>query len=148
MVASVAARDDDRVAGGWGQEHGKTARGDVRHWQVPHVKVFRSNEQPGMTPVFGETCPPHGLSGLLREYAYQYGEGTNRHWMTLMFADRVDVFESFIADLFTGQIPREKGWSANAKYGGTDSRTAALMAGGALIAAVGVGILVTRALRD
>ncbi len=38
----------------------KTALGDVRHWQTPHSKIYVSNEQPGLTPVFGEACPPHG----------------------------------------------------------------------------------------
>jgi hypothetical protein len=75
-----------------------TARGDVRHWQRPQQKVYMSNEHPGLTPVFGETCPPAGLSGMLRDYAFQFGEATNRHWMTLMFADRVNVLESRMRD--------------------------------------------------
>ena len=71
-----------------------TARGDVKHWQTPRSKIYMSNEMPDLTPVFGETCPPHGLSGLLRDFAFQYGEGTSRHWMTLMLADRVERFET------------------------------------------------------
>jgi hypothetical protein len=70
-----------------------TARGDVKHRQRPHTKVFRSNEHPDLTPVFGETIPPKGLSGLLRAYAFEFGEASNRHWLTLMLADRVQRVE-------------------------------------------------------
>src|SRR3954463_15768632 len=52
----------------------KTLRGDVKHWQKPTHKIHMSNEQPGLTPVFGTSCPPGGLSGLIKDYAYQYGE--------------------------------------------------------------------------
>ena len=65
--------------------------------------VFMSVEQPNLTPVFGTSCPPKGLSGLLREYAYQFGEGANRHWMTLVLADRVDMIESMVMDAFRGR---------------------------------------------
>src|SRR5207253_7460861 len=75
----------------------ETVRGDVKDWQKPKVKVHMSNEHPNLTPVFGTACPPKGLSGLLRDYAYQYGEATNRHWMTLLLADRVDMVETMIA---------------------------------------------------
>lgn len=81
----------------------KTVRGPVKHWQQPRTKIHQSNEQPGLTPVFGESVPPRGLSGLLRDYAYQYGEGTTRHWMTLMLADRVDIVESMVVDAFRGR---------------------------------------------
>jgi hypothetical protein len=75
-----------------------TVRGEVKHWQQPRMKIFMSNEMPGLTPVFGETCPPHGISGMLREYAYQFGEATSRHWMTLMLADRVERIEVELSD--------------------------------------------------
>ncbi|HET7435906.1 MAG TPA: hypothetical protein VFN10_14455 [Thermoanaerobaculia bacterium] len=97
----------------------KTLRGNVKHWQTPHTKIYMSNEQPGLTPVFGEACPSKGLARLVRDYAYQYGEATNRRWMTLMMANRIDVLESMIGDALRGKpdnYVREKGWAAKFKY--------------------------------
>ena len=91
----------------------RTARGEVRDWQKPHTKVHVSNEHPNLTPVFGASVPSRGLSGWLRDYAYEYGEATNRHWMTLILADRVDIDEHLATDLLAGRpdnYVREKGW--------------------------------------
>ena len=122
-----------------------TARGDVKHWQEPRTKIHVSNEQPGITPVFGESCPPHGLSGLLRDYAYQYGEATNRHWMTLMLADRVDIFESALSDVLRGEYAQNKGWSAYAKYGNSRRRRNITL-GVAALGAVALGLVLTSAM--
>ncbi|HJT17901.1 MAG TPA: hypothetical protein VJ853_10950 [Thermoanaerobaculia bacterium] len=100
-----------------------TVRGDVKHWQQPHQKIFMSNEMPGLTPVFGETCPPHGVSGALREYAFQFGEATSRHWMTLMLADRVERIEAELWD------PKNR---------------PLVLAGGAALVAIGVVLLMRR----
>lgn len=127
----------------------QTARGDVSSWQQPHTKVHLSNEHPNLTPAFGATVPPRGLSGMLRDYAYEYGEATNRHWMTLILADRVDIAESMILDLLRGRPDNyvaEKAWSAYWKYSPNRSRT--LMKAGAAVGAVAVGVLVARALFD
>ena len=130
----------------------KTVRGDVKTWQVPHVKVFISNEQPGLTPTFGEAQPPRGLSGLIREYAYQFGEGTTRHWMTLMLANKVDVFEGAIVAGAKGKpdnYVKEKGWKASLKYRGEGNEsTDALMVGAAVLTALAVGIVLRQAFRD
>jgi hypothetical protein len=129
----------------------KTVRGDVEHWQVPHVKIFMSNEQPGLTPVFGEAQPPRGLSGLLREYAYQFGEGTNRHWMTLMMANRVDVMESAIIDALKGKpdnYVKEKGWAASIRNRGEERSGDILMVGAAALTALAVGLVLKTVLSD
>ena len=120
----------------------RTARGDVRHRQEPRGKVHMSNEHPDLTPVFGESVQPHGLSGLLRDYAYQFGEGTNRHWMTLMFADRIDTWESAIVDLVTGRYPKEKGWTTPhlAEMDSKSKRTYAFVGTVALIGLVALGV--------
>ena len=47
-----------------------------------------------LPPVFGTACPPRGISGAIRKYAYTLSEGRTSHWMMLMAADRVDVLES------------------------------------------------------
>jgi hypothetical protein len=80
------------------------------HWQEPEqqprtVKVFHSTERPGLTPVFGTAVPPSGLSGMLRSGAYRYSENDLRHWLMLLFADRVNVVEGIIDDLARGHVP-------------------------------------------
>lgn len=97
-----------------------TVRGDVKHWQTPRSRIHMSNEHPGITPVFGDTISPRGLSGALRDYAYQFGEATNRHWLTLMLADRIDVWEHTLVDMLTGRYVKDKGFSAKAKYEKTE----------------------------
>lgn len=124
-----------------------TARGDVKHWQQPRTKIHVSNEHPGITPVFGESCPPRGLSGLLRDYAYQYGEATNRHWLTLMLADRVDIYESAISDLLRGEYAQNKGWAAFKHYGKPRKRNNRyLTLGVAALGAIALGLVLTSAM--
>ena len=80
------------------------------HWDQPeqqaaHVEVFHSTERPGLTPVFGTSTPPRGLSGRLRETAYQLSENDVRHWLLLLLADRVNVVEGIGDDLARGHLP-------------------------------------------
>jgi hypothetical protein len=87
--------------------------------QAPKVEILHSNERPGLTRVFGTSCPPSGLSGLLRRYAFKFSEGSSGHWMTLILADRVNVVEGIMDDLAHGHIPNliaERGWKAEWKY--------------------------------
>ena len=94
------------------------------HWdeleaQAPTVKVFHSNERPGLTPVFGTVQPPKGVSGLIRGAAFRYSENDLRHWLMLMFADRVDVVEGILEDLAHGHVPnlfREMGGPAEWRH--------------------------------
>lgn len=84
--------------------------GTGAHWiepeqQVPKVKVYHSIERPGLTPVFGTSCPPIGLSGRIRDVAYKFSEARLSHWMLLLFADRVNVVEGLIDDFRRGHIP-------------------------------------------
>lgn len=128
----------------------KTLRGDVTHWQQPSQKIHVSNEHPGLTPAFGETCPPSGLSGMLRDYAYQFGEATNRHWMTLILADRINIFESMITEALRGRpdhFLEEKGAGAAARYAPADSKRWMLI-GAAALGAVAIGIALNNARRD
>jgi hypothetical protein len=77
------------------------------HWEFPERQPEkwpreRSIEHKFLTPVFGTACPPHGLSGAIRRYAYQkYSEGRAAHWLLLMAADRVDSMESSLQSLAT-----------------------------------------------
>ncbi len=62
----------------------------------------RSIEHQFLTPVFGTSCPPKGLSGLVRRYAYAtYSEARAAHWLLLLAADRVDAIESHLRSLAT-----------------------------------------------
>lgn len=87
--------------------------------QAPQVKILCSNERPGITPVFGTAVPPSGISGALREFAFKYSENDLRHWLVLLFADRVNMFEGLISDFKRGTIPnlvQETGLKSEFKY--------------------------------
>jgi hypothetical protein len=77
------------------------------HWEVPEQQHEnwpreRSIEHERLTPVFGTSTPPRGLSGAMRKYAYRrYSEGRAAHWLLLIAADRVDAIESHLASLLT-----------------------------------------------
>jgi len=87
--------------------------------QPVNIEVLHSNERPGVTSVFGTSVPPRGLSGKIRRYAFQYSEGSYAHWVPLVLADRIAVFEAIAEDLKKGIVPNlfaEKGWQAEWKY--------------------------------
>lgn len=98
------------------------------------VRVLHSKERPGLTPVYGTTAPPSGLSGSMRELAFRYSENDLRHWLVLLAADRVNVGEGLLSDLAHGHIPnvfREMGGPAEWKYNRAGFvRKAAVVAGG------------------
>ncbi|HYN96242.1 MAG TPA: hypothetical protein VES42_20550 [Pilimelia sp.] len=79
------------------------------HWDFPERQPERwprerSIEHKFLTPVFGTSCPPKGLSGLVRKYAYaKYSEARAAHWLLLLAADRVDAVESMARSLLTGR---------------------------------------------
>jgi hypothetical protein len=88
----------------------KPARLEGVHWDHPeqqpvNVKVLCSRERPGITPVFGTSVPPRGLSGMLRGVAFRYSENDLRHWLLLLAADRLNVGEGLAADLLSGRVP-------------------------------------------
>ena len=77
------------------------------HWHVPeqqpeHWPRERSIEHERLTPVFGTSCPPRGLSGAIRKLAYRrYGEARAAHWLLLIAGDRVDAWEHHLQSLLT-----------------------------------------------
>ncbi|MEH1031322.1 hypothetical protein V6W11_26565 [Micromonospora profundi] len=77
------------------------------HWEFPERQPEkwpreRSIEHKFLTPVFGTSCPPKGLSGVIRRYSYRrYSEGRAAHWLLLLAADRVDAAESTVASFLT-----------------------------------------------
>lgn len=87
--------------------------------QETDVEILRSNERPTLSAVYGTSVPPSGLSGKLRRFAFRYSESSFGHWLPLLFADRINVFEGIIADLREGHIPNifaERGLKSEWKY--------------------------------
>jgi hypothetical protein len=73
--------------------------------QRQDIEVFISPERPGITPLFGTSSPPSGISGAIRRFAYKLTENDIRHWLLLLFADRVNVVEGVAQDLSRGKLP-------------------------------------------
>jgi hypothetical protein len=84
------------------QEDLTGARWDFPERQPEKWPRERSIEHKFLTPVFGTSCPPKGLSGVLRKFAYRkYSEGRAAHWLILLAADRVDAWESHLRSFAT-----------------------------------------------
>jgi hypothetical protein len=79
------------------------------HWDLPERQIEerpreRSIEHGMLPPVFGTSCPPHGVSGAIRRLAYRrYSEGRAAHWLLLLAADRVDATGSVATSLLRGR---------------------------------------------
>ncbi|MBA4143844.1 MAG: hypothetical protein H0X43_12850 [Nitrosospira sp.] len=99
------------------------------HWDHPEqqeqkIEILRSIERPNITPVFGTSTPPSGLSGTMRETAFRFSENDIRHWLLLLFADRINVCEGLLDDVKRGHIPNifhEMGWKSELKYNRADA---------------------------
>ena len=77
--------------------------------QQEKVEVLVSPERPHITPLFGSSLPPKGLSGVLRRLAFKTTESDIRHWLLLLVADRVNVVEGIGQDLARGHLPNVMG---------------------------------------
>ncbi|MCF0054524.1 hypothetical protein [Dyadobacter sp. CY356] len=73
--------------------------------QPETVEILHSNERPGLTAVFGTPIPPSGISGNIRRFAFRYSESHAMHWLALLFADRVQMFEGIADDFKSGYVP-------------------------------------------
>jgi hypothetical protein len=109
--------------------------------QVPKFKIHKSTEHGKLTPVFGTSCPPSGLSGRIRDFGYRFSEGRLARWLTLMFADRVNVVEDIVTDLAHGHvpnIPKEMGLRSELRYNRAAflSKTAITLGCAALLVAI------------
>jgi hypothetical protein len=110
------------------------------HWdELEHqhahrgVQVFHSTERPGLTPVFGTAQPPTGVSGMIRAGAFHFSENDIRHWLMLLFADRVNMVEGILEDLARGHVPnvfKEMGGPAEWKHNRNGFIRKAFIAGG------------------
>ena len=87
--------------------------------QPETVEILMSNERPTITRVFGTSVPPSGLSGIIRRYSFQHSEDRYRHWIPLILADRINMFEGLIEDIRDGHVPniiKERGWAMEWKF--------------------------------
>src|SRR5690606_37715736 len=57
------------------------------------------------TPVFGTSCPPRGLSGIIRTAAYRVPDHLPRKWLLLLLADRVEATGPRLRRLLTYGAP-------------------------------------------
>lgn len=73
--------------------------------QQPSVRIHKSTEHARLTPVFGTSCPPAGVSGKMRDAAYRYSEGRLERWLMLLAADRVNVVEDVVNELAHLRVP-------------------------------------------
>jgi hypothetical protein len=131
-------------------KHHTAEEHDGYSWPRPtqqpiNIEVLHSNERPNVTAVFGTAVPPSGLSGIIRRFAFRFGEGSFGHWIPLVLADRINVIEGVIDDIFHGKFPNilaEQGIKAQWKY----NRKGVLkrFAFGALFIAGGVAIYYSR----
>jgi hypothetical protein len=102
--------DDHTKIPGWGADLRPEARPGVPMEREPAAGVqAEPPPQRGvpavhsvtmrMTPVYGTTLPPRGVSGAMRRAAYKIPEHRPSHWLLLLVADRVDVVEHLLLDL-------------------------------------------------
>jgi hypothetical protein len=115
---------------------------DIERQQPPH-RIHKSTEHGQMTPVFGTSCPPRGLSGRLRDAGYKWSEGRLIRWITLMFADRVDTVEGIVSDFARLRPPnliRETGAASEWRH----NRKGVLEAAAITAVAVGAACLLAR----
>jgi len=67
-------------------------------YQETKVRIFKRVGLNDLTPVFGTSQPPRGLSGVLRSFAYRIPEHKASHWGLLLLSDRVDIIEGLLLD--------------------------------------------------
>jgi hypothetical protein len=101
------------------------------HWEFPERQEERwprerSIEHKFLTPVFGTSCPPHGVSGAIRRYSYRrFSEARAAHWLLLIAADRIDSMGSSVRSYLTLRPDNpitETGVLAEFRYHGVSSR--------------------------
>ncbi len=79
------------------------------HWVFPDRQLEqrpreRSIEHKFLTPVFGTSCPPRGVSGAMRRLAYRrFSEADAAHWLLLLAGDRVDSLGSSVTAVLRGK---------------------------------------------
>ncbi|SEU35183.1 hypothetical protein [Stigmatella erecta] len=82
------------------------SRADIEPMDPARSAVFKhgrpNREWP---PVFGTTCPPKGLSGLIRKWAASFPDHKPQHWLLKLLGDRVDSAEHRFQQLAPVVLP-------------------------------------------
>ena len=103
------------------------ARWDFPERQPEKWPRERSIEHQMLTPVFGTSTPPRGLSGVIRRHAYRkYSEGRAAHWLLLILADRIHAAESHVQSVLSASPDNpitESGIKAEFTYKGWQDRS-------------------------
>jgi hypothetical protein len=73
--------------------------------QETEIELLQSVEHKQTPAVFGTSVPPRYISGMMRRIAFTWSESNWAHWMILIGADRVNMFEGLVEDLARGKIP-------------------------------------------
>ena len=111
----------------------------IEHQHPPHGhRIHHSTERPGITPVFGTSVAPSGVSGKMRDVAFRYSENDIRHWLILLGADRVNMVEGLLDDLAHGHVPnlwKEMGLASEWRYNRKGFIAKAAVAGALAVAA-------------
>jgi hypothetical protein len=147
---------------GWGSDIDESQRPGVPRDKAPHLgaehlyiditrqqppfRIHKSTEHARLTPVFGTSCPPRGLSGRMRDFAYRLSEGRLTRWVTLLAADRVDMVEHTLGDLVRLKPPnvvREMGLASEWRH----NRKRVITVAAATTIALGVYLLSRRTRR-
>ncbi|NYJ01622.1 hypothetical protein HNR19_002320 [Nocardioides thalensis] len=121
--AGIPSADDLRARiPGWGADldpadrpsHPREVPGAIRSGSAGEVPENqperwpreRSIEHARLTPVFGSTLPPRGVSGAIRRLAYRrYSEARAAHWLLLLAADRVESKGQALRSLLSRRTP-------------------------------------------
>lgn len=109
----MTAYNDHTGVPGWGADLDRGNRPGVPMERLPpqadreapeqqarSVEILHSTERESVTPVFGTSVPPRGLSGRIRRTAFRHSENDMRHWLLLLMADRVNVVEGVLEDAY------------------------------------------------
>jgi hypothetical protein len=98
-------------------------------WELPEQQPEkwpreRSIEHARLTPVFGTSCPPKGVSGAMRKFSYRrFSEGRAAHWLLLLAADRVQATGAHVGALLKMRPdPIASGLRGELKGSGISSR--------------------------
>lgn len=99
MIGKVSGTVSGKVSGKvMGTPGGEPTAAGTSGGAIPQqqsdVEVLVGVEVGRLTPIFGTTSPPRGLSGFIRRRAYRIPEHKAARWMLLMLGDRVDIQES------------------------------------------------------
>lgn len=119
--------------------------------QLSKVEILQSVEHQKRPPVYGTTCPPKGLSGVLRRLAFKSSEGQLAHWLTLLAADRIDMIEHDLADLAKGQLPnlvKEMGLATEWKHNRKKFVMKSLAIGAGAAGLITAGVMLSKKRRD